>query len=153
MEAGVSKCALDDDELRRLRAEGLSYRDIGALAGVTKQAICIRLRKQPRGASSFAPFPPPSPATGALADGATPIRAYRPLLSLRAWNALVFWGRENGTVADVRALGTGLLRAPNLGIVSFAELYAVFGVPCHLPPKIQSQVDAIVRSKKFQQKE
>jgi hypothetical protein len=45
------------------------------------------------------------------------------------------------------------LRAPNLGIVSFAELYAVFGVPCHLPPKIQSQVDAIVRSKKFQEKE
>lgn len=130
------RCTLDDDELRRLRTEGLTYDAIAALAGVSRQGVALRLRKQGRGGPPILPDLPsampidPPPTTGALADPATPIRAFKPLLSVRAFNALMICGLGDGTVADVRALGTQLLRTPNLGIKSFAELCGIFGIVC-----------------------
>jgi hypothetical protein len=127
--SGVRKCTLDDDELRRLRAAGLTLRAIAARAGVTGQAVANHLRKLQRRENER-----DAPAVGASANDATPLTAYKALLSVRAWNTLCLaLANEDATVSDVRALGPELLRVPNCGVVSYAELCAVFGMTPSVP--------------------
>ena len=133
----VKKCALADDEIRRLRAEGLTHAAIGALAGVSKQRIHQIVMRAPGGSLPTIEPPPPAnplPAT-AEADPTTSLQAYKPLLSARAWNALNRWGDGDWTVADIRQLGSEILCAPSMGLVGYREICALFGMPFQPPTR------------------
>jgi DNA-binding Lrp family transcriptional regulator len=127
---------ISDDELLRLRAEGRSYQAIAALAGASRGWVRYRVRRlqrRKRTAQTKAEVEVETwvkPATGLEADPATPIRAYMPLMSVRAWNALALrFGDREPTVGDVRELGTRLLRIPTFGSASYREVCGLFGMP------------------------
>ena len=127
------RAMIDDDDVLRLRAEGLTYQAIATLAGVTRQGVHARLRQLQQRRESFKTLAEtPVLATGPEADSATPLRAYRGLMSARAWNALAFWfgADREPTVGDVRMLAKGLLRIQNFGARSYKEICALFGMAC-----------------------
>jgi hypothetical protein len=135
MPARPDSGAINDEELLRLRAEGWTYQAIAALAGVSRQVVYARFHRLQRRKRIDAETGV-RPATGAEADPATPLRAYRPLMSARAWNALALWfGDREPTVGDVRALGKRLLRIPTFGSVTYREVCGLFGIPCEALPQ------------------
>jgi hypothetical protein len=128
---------ISDDELLRLRAVGCSYQAIAAIAGVSRQRVHDRVhRLQRRRRIEAEGEAGVRPATGLEADPATPLRAYRLLMSVRAWNALALWfGVKEPTVGDVRGLGVRLLRVPTFGRVSYREVCGLFGIPNEALPQ------------------
>jgi Winged helix-turn-helix DNA-binding len=128
-----SKSMIGDGELLRLRTDGLSYKAIAALAGISRQAVHARLQKlQERKTVDAAPVL----ATGPVVADAALVRTYRGLMSTRAWNALVSWFDDKElTVGDVRALGVKLLHAHNLGPTSYKEICGLFGMTCEESPR------------------
>jgi hypothetical protein len=130
MKNSGNRSAIGDDELLRLREEGLTYEAIATLAGISRQGVHDRLRRlrtRQKGTKTSPRF-----TTGPAVEDAALLRNYKGLMTVRAWNALVCWfgTDKEPTVGDLRALATGLMRIPNFGAKSYKEICELFGMTC-----------------------
>ena len=123
-----NRSAIGDDEVLRLREEGLTYEAIATLAGISRQGVHDRLRRLRARQGNAETLP--RLATGSAVVDAALLRNYKSLMTVRAWNALACWfgADKEPTVGDLRALATGLMRIPNFGAKSYKETCELFGM-------------------------
>jgi hypothetical protein len=81
-----NRSRLGDDEMRRLRDDGMSLQAIAALAGVSRQAVWDRLRKRTRKSSPGSPEPDPAELRAMGPEA--PLWSYQPILSTSAFHTL-----------------------------------------------------------------